>query len=134
MATRSHVRRIAVLLPNTVEGKDHFAFSALHKDKLKGYAWAWTERVTPKTPRVPNPRVLAVRVANLAMKDLMISNEPAKFFTEPHYNGFPAVLVRLTEVSVKELRGLLTDAWQCQQPPVKKTKVAKSTAPKLTKK
>ncbi|MFI5312328.1 MAG: hypothetical protein ACHQQ3_13905, partial [Gemmatimonadales bacterium] len=69
-----------------------------------------------KKPRVPNPRVLAVRVANLGDKDLMISAEPAKFFTEPHYNGFPAVLVRLTEVKVAELRPLLEEAWRCQAP------------------
>jgi hypothetical protein len=74
------------------------------------------ERVRPKEPRVPNPGVIAVRVASLAEKDLLITSEPDKFFTEPHYNGFPAVLVRLAEVSVRELRELITAAWRCRAP------------------
>ncbi|HZO41185.1 MAG TPA: hypothetical protein VFE97_18350, partial [Methylomirabilota bacterium] len=67
-------------------------------------------------PRVPNPGVLAVRVQNLAHKDVLISAEPAKFFTEPHYEGFPAVLVRLDAVSAEELEVLLEEAWRCQAP------------------
>ena len=39
-----------------------------------------------------------------------------RFFTEPHYNGFPAVLVRLKAVSVSQLRQLLVEAWSCQAP------------------
>ena len=116
MATQADVRRIALALPGTVEAKGRFAFEVLNKGKLKGYAWVWMERVEPKKPRVPNPGVLAVRVANLIDKDLLISAEPTKFFTEPHYNGFPAVLVRLAAVKVAELRPLLTDAWRCQVP------------------
>jgi hypothetical protein len=46
----------------------------------------------------------------------MIAAEPRKFFTEPHYNGFPAVLVRLAEVSVADLRTVLEEAWRCQAP------------------
>jgi hypothetical protein len=102
--------------PETEEASDRFAFSVRNKGKLKGFAWVWLERVTPKKARVPNPGVLAVRVPNLAHKDLMIAAEPAKFFTEPHYNGFPAVLVRLEAVTVADLRVLLADAWRCQAP------------------
>ena len=116
MATQADVRRIALALPGTLEAKGRFAFEVMNKGKLKGYAWVWMERVEPKKPRVPNPAVLAVRVANLVDKDLLISAEPTKFFTEPHYNGFPAVLVRLAAVKVAELRPLLTDAWRCQVP------------------
>jgi hypothetical protein len=116
MATRADVRRIALSFPETEEGKDHFAFSVRNKGKLKGFAWVWLQRVQPKQPRVPNPSVLAVRVANLNQKDLIIAAEPTKYFTEPHYNGFPAILVRLAEVSVAELRPLLEEAWRCQAP------------------
>ena len=70
----------------------------------------------PKKPRVANPAVLAVRVANLGQKDALLAAQPKKFFTEPHYNGFPAVLVRLSEVKVGELRTLLEDAWRCMAP------------------
>ena len=82
--------------------------------KDKGFAWVWMERVDPKRARVPNPKVLAVRVANDGEKQALIASDPEKFFTEPHYNGFPAVLVRLAKVGRSELRELLTDAWRCQ--------------------
>lgn len=103
-------------LPGTEEGTDRFAFSVMNKGKPKGFAWVWQERVDPKKPRVSNPGVLAVRVANNAQKDLILSSDRKKFFTEPHYNGFPAVLVRLKEVTVAELRVLIEDAWRCQAP------------------
>jgi len=116
VATQADVRRIALSLPETEEADGRFAFSVRAKGKLKKFAWVWKERVMPKNPRVANPRVLAVRVASLNDKNLMIAAEPTKFFTEPHYNGFPAVLVRLAEVSVSELRPLLEEAWRCQAP------------------
>jgi hypothetical protein len=116
MASQADVRRIALSFPATEEANDRFAFSVRDKDKLKGFAWIWMERVQPKKPRVPNPGVIAVRVANLAQKDLVLSADRAKFFTEPHYNGFPAVLVRLDAVSVGDLEVLLEEAWRCQAP------------------
>jgi hypothetical protein len=102
--------------PETEEGDGRFAFSVRNKDKLKGFAWVWMERIQPKKPRVANPGVLAVRVANEGQKEALISAQPKKFFTEPHYNGFPAVLVRLAEVNASELRVLLEEAWRCQAP------------------
>jgi hypothetical protein len=68
------------------------------------------ERIEPKKPRVANPSVLAVRVGNLGERETLISAEPEKFFTEPHYNGFPAVLVRLSAVKKAELHVLLEAA------------------------
>ncbi len=100
-------------LPGTEEETGRFAFSVPIKGKLKGYAWAWLERLEPKKARVPSSSVLALRVANLGQKDLMLQAEPTKFFTEPHYNGYPAVLLRLGKVRVGELRTLLTESWQC---------------------
>jgi len=103
-------------LPETEEGDGHFAFSVRNKPKPKGFAWVWMERVNPKKPRVANPGVLAVRVASVAVRDAMIAAEPAKFFTEPHYSGFPAVLVRLDAVTSTDLRILLAEGWRCMAP------------------
>jgi hypothetical protein len=116
MATQAAVRKIALSLPDTEEAEDRFAFSVRNKGKLKGFVWVWLERLDPKKPRVPNPGVIAVRVANLGQKDLLLSADPVKFFTEPHYNGYPAVLVRLKAVSAADLRMLIEDAWRCQAP------------------
>ncbi len=103
-------------MPKAEQEEGRFAFAVRSKGRLKRFAWVWLERIAPKKARVPNPAVLAVRVANLGHKEALISAEPRKFFTEPHYNGFPAVLVRLAEVSVADLRALLTEAWRCQAP------------------
>jgi hypothetical protein len=103
-------------LPETEEMEGRFAFSVRNNGNLKGYAWVWMERIAPKKPRVPNKKVLAVRVANMRDRDVMIAVEPSKFFTEPHYNGFPAVLVRLDAVTTADLRPLLAEAWRCQAP------------------
>ena len=62
-----------------------------------------------------NLDVLAVRVSGAEEKQQLLDADPARFFTEPHYNGYPAVLVRLAEVDVDELRAL-TDAWWCMAP------------------
>jgi hypothetical protein len=116
LATQADARRIALSLPGTEESKSDFAFGVVVKEKLKGFAWVWKERITPKKPRVPNPTVLAVRTPTVGAREALISAEPEKFFTEPHYEGFPAVLVRLAAVSAKELRVLLEEAWRCQAP------------------
>lgn len=98
-------------LPGTVEEDGRFAFSVVVKGKRKGYAWVWLERVDPKKARVPQPKVLALRTENLDAKDLLLAADDTKFFTEPHYDGFPAVLLRLDRVRVPELRALLRAAW-----------------------
>jgi hypothetical protein len=116
MADQGDVRRLALALPETIEGDDRFAFSVLNKGKQKGFAWSWAERVVAKKPRVPRADVLAVRVANESEKQLLLASDQAKFFTEPHYNGFPAVLIRLPCIDVDELNELLTDAWRTQAP------------------
>ena len=116
MATQEDVRRIALTLPGTSEGVDHFAFTVLHKGKQKGFAWVWLERTAPKKRREPRPDVLAVRVQDQAEKAALLAGDPDLFFTEPHYNGYPAVLVRLPKVTRAQLRALLVAAWRCLVP------------------
>lgn len=116
MTEQADVRRIALSLPETREAEDHFAFSVLNSGKQKGFAWVWMERVKPKKPRVPRPDVVAIRVADEVEKQMLLAADEVKFFTEPHYNGFPAVLVRLPAVDVEELDVLITNAWRCQAP------------------
>jgi len=115
-ATPADVRRIALSLAGAEKIGDRFAFGVRTKGKLKAFAWVWMERVTPKKPRVPNSRVIAMRVASLAERDRLLAEHPEKLFTEPHYEGFPAVLVRLDAASIKDLKALIAEAWRCQAP------------------
>lgn len=116
MATAADVRRIALSLPGAEEAADRSGFAVRGKGKPKAFVWVWRERVSPKRPKVPRPDVLVVRVASLADKDFLLSLDREKFFTEPHYDGFPAVLLRLPAVSAGELRPIIEEAWRCQAP------------------
>ena len=58
--------------------------------------------------------VLMFRVADLDVKELLLSDARAIYFTTPHFKGYPAVLVRipdLTRLDRDELRDLVAEAW-----------------------
>ena len=116
MADQQDVRRIALALPGTSEGEERFAFSVLNKGKQKGFVWSWLERVDPKQARVPRDDVVAVRVVDANDKEALLASGEDKFFTEPHYNGSNAILVRLPLIDVAELEELIVDGWRCQAP------------------
>ena len=112
MATEEDVRRIALSLPETTEGEGRLRFLVAGKD----FAWSWAERIHPKKARIENRDVLAVRVENEEEKHALVAADPEKFFTEDHYNGYPAVLVRLAAIDIDELEELLIDAWRHRAP------------------
>jgi hypothetical protein len=116
MADQEDVRRLALALPETTESDEGFAFSVRNKDKDKGFVWSWKERVQPKQPRIPRDDVIAVRVVDQRDKAALLAADEDVFFTEPHYNGFPAVLVRLPNIELEQLEELIVDAWRCQAP------------------
>ena len=112
MATQDDVRRIALGLPEATEDPDDFRFLV----DGKAFVWLWRERVDPKRARVPNPDVLAVRIGHESEKETLIEMDPAVFFTEPHYDGYPAILVRLPVIAPELLAVMLTDAWRTRAP------------------
>lgn len=111
MATRDDVRRIALSLPEASEAGG-FSFVVAGK----AFLWPWMERIHPKRPRVANPDVIGVRVANELEKQSLLALDPEVFFTEPHYDGYPAVLVRLPAIEVGLLEKVLSDAWRSRAP------------------
>ena len=104
MTSQDDVARIVLQLPGVTREGDAY--------RLDGrlLAWPWLERVHPKRPRLPNLEVLVVRVADEARKFELVATEPETFFTEPHFNGYAAVLVRLPAVSPARLELLLREA------------------------
>ena len=60
--------------------------------------------------------MVAIRVLDQVDKEALLASNEETFFTEPHYNGFPAVLVRLPLIAIAELEELIVDAWRCQAP------------------
>ena len=97
------VHRIALSLPHATQDGSKIRYLV---DGGKAFAWTWKKRVEPKRARVEQLDVFAVRVADEEEKQVLIASDPGKFFTEPHYNGYPAVLVRLDAVDSDELTEL----------------------------
>jgi hypothetical protein len=128
MASQRDVRRIAMKLLGATGAEDRFGFGVLKNGKLKHFVWEWNERVDPKKARVPNPRVLVVRVRDEEAKQALLAEDPGKFFTEPHYDGFPAVLVRLEKIRAAELSKLIEAAWRCQAPAASAKKSSRTPA------
>ena len=64
----------------------------------------------------PEGDILGVRVADEGVKFALISDDPAVYFTTPHFDGYPAVLVKLAEIDVGDLEELITAAWLTQAP------------------
>jgi hypothetical protein len=112
VADEQDVREIALSLPQTAQDPNGFRFLV----GKKAFAWSWMKRIDPKKPRVRQSDVLAVRVADEWDKQAMLALDSEKFFTEPHYDGFPAVLVNLPRVDAVELTDLLIAAWRVQAP------------------
>jgi hypothetical protein len=110
VATKRDVRRIALSLPGTSEDPHEFRF--LVEGKM--FVWLWPERVALKRPRVPNPDVIVVRVGNEIDKQVLLAMDSAVFFTEPHYDGYAAVLVRLPAIDVDLLTDVVTESWRCR--------------------
>ena len=122
MARPSDVVRIASALPGALRGgsDERLAFEVEVKGKRKGFCWSWLERVHPKKGRVPNLGSWRCACATEPRKAALLAGDPDVFFTEPHYNGYPAVLVRLSKVRVPQLRLLIESAWRCLAPPPKR--------------
>ena len=64
----------------------------------------------------PEGDILGARVADEGVKFAMIANEPDVYFTTPHFDGYPAVLVKLAEIDEVGLRELIIEAWLTQAP------------------
>jgi hypothetical protein len=108
MASQADVRAIALGLPGTTQDPGFFRFFVDGRQ----FAWSWMERLDPKKARLANVEVIAVRLADESEKEVLIDLDPTVFFTEPHYDGYPAILVRLPRIAPELLRKVLTDAWR----------------------
>jgi hypothetical protein len=64
----------------------------------------------------PDGDIIGARVADEGVKFALIADDPGVYFTTPHFDGYPAVLVRLANIGVPELEELVTEAWLAQAP------------------
>lgn len=117
MAGWDDVRRISLGLPETDEQLSWGSPS--WRVRGKGFVW---ERPLGQRDRAalgdaaPDGPILGARVADEGVKHALIADDPAVYFTIPHFDGYAAILVRLDEIAVDELDELITEAWLLRAP------------------
>jgi hypothetical protein len=117
VATWDDVRRLALALPQTSERVSRDLRAWTVKDKF--FVWERPLRGTDLRAlgdAAPDGPILGVRVEHLGVKEALLADDPAVFFTIPHFEGYPAVLVLLDEVALDELEELIVEAWLCRAP------------------
>lgn len=118
MSTWDDVRRIALALPETTERS---AWEDVRQWRVKDKLFAW-ERPLRRADlealgdAAPDGAILATRVADLGAKEALLADDPDIYFTTPHFNGYPAILVRLDRIIPAELAELLVEAWMARAP------------------
>lgn len=104
MVTHDDIRAIALDLPGAYE---QASYDGRPSWRTKPLMFAWIR---------DEPEALVVWVESEDDKLALIDGEPDKFFTTPHYEGSPIVLVRLDAVDVAEARELVTESWRLRAP------------------
>jgi hypothetical protein len=117
--TLGDVARIASDLPEVTQGERH----GNRTWSVVGKAFAWERPFSKADIRrfgeepAPDGPILAVRVDDLVEKEAVLAAEPEAFFTIPHFDGYPAILIQLAKVSRPALREALVDGWLACAPP-----------------
>jgi len=63
-----------------------------------------------------DPDALVLRVVDMGEREALLQGQPDVFYTTPHYDGYPAVLVRLQDADLVELAELIEEAWRIRAP------------------
>jgi len=114
VATFDDVARVASSLPETVE-------SPPRSWRVRSKLIAW-ERPLRKADHAalgaaaPDGDILGAQVPDEGVKHALIATDPDVYFTTPHFDGYPIVLVRLEAIDVQELEELVTEAWLARAP------------------
>src|SRR3954468_6003687 len=98
-------------LPETNEREARGMRQWRGKDKL--FVWERPLRrsdLAALGPAAPDGPILGARVEHLVAKEALIADESGVFFTTPHFDGYPAVLVRLDAIGVEDLDEVVVEA------------------------
>jgi hypothetical protein len=117
VASWDDVRRIALDLPETSEGLSRDLASWQVRDK----GFVWERPLRPADLRAlgddaPTGPILGARVEHLVAKEALLADDPGVFFTTPHFDGYPAILVRLDRIAVEDLKEVIVEAWLARAP------------------
>ncbi len=108
---------MALALPQASERISRGRRQWLVRDKL--FVWERPLRASDRRAlgdRAPEGAILGVRVEHLGAKEALLADAPEVFFTTPHFDGYPAVLIRLERIAPDELREIIVEAWLARAP------------------
>jgi hypothetical protein len=119
MATWTDVSRLALALPEVEEETTSGGSNRAWTIRKKLFVW---ERPLRKSDlealgdAAPDGPILGARVEHLIAKEALLADESGVFFTTPHFDGYPAVLVRLPEIPLDLLEEVVTEARLARAP------------------
>lgn len=115
MATWNDVRKIVTRLPETEETTSHGNLAW----KVQGNGFIWQRPLRKADlealgPDAPAGEILAARVESLMVKESALAENNGFFFTTPHFEGYPAILVELEKIPLQRLEDVIEQAWRCR--------------------
>jgi hypothetical protein len=120
MATMADLDELALALPDTTrEVSDDGRPSYLAHGKMFCFHRRPRPDAVDATTGERLADVLMFRVDGQEAKELILADPRGLFFTTPHFNGYPAVLLRigdLESIDRQELRDVVVDAWLTRAP------------------
>lgn len=117
VANWENVRQRALTLPETSERTSRELRQWLVKDKL--FVWERPLRradLEALGGEAPDGPILGARVEHLGAKEAFLASGESVFFTTPHFDGYPAILVRLDPITVADLGEVIVEAWLARAP------------------
>ena len=123
VATWENVRRTALALPEVTERRSRDLRQWRVRDKL--FVWERPLRradLEALGSEAPDGAILGARVEHVGAKEALIADDSAVFFTTPHFDGYPAILVRLDRITLDGLHEVVVEAWLARAP----TRLAKA--------
>lgn len=119
MADWDDVRRIALSLPEASEGI--LGHGRVTSWKVREKTFVWERPLRAKEAQelgyaAPTGPVLAARVEHVGAREALIADDPDVYFTTAHFEGYPAILVRLDVIAPVELKEVIVEAWLVRAP------------------
>jgi hypothetical protein len=118
MATWGELHQIAMSLPEVSEKTDR---KGIRQWRVKDKPMVWERPLRGSDfealgESAPDGPILGARVPDVGAKEALLADGGEIYFTTPHFDGYPAILVQMDKISIAELEELVVEAWLTQAP------------------